>query len=172
KLVSTELFDMVQVQLDAPQKSKWGAKEFPFRRFLTCASCGSQIVGEEKFKQRVDGGENRHVYYHCSRQVNYNCTEPYVKEERIIEELLGKVDKLSLDAKSVEPGLLDAIDKFTAIVRTTDKKLNATQAFHSYAKYILKSGTNFELTRLIRNISCKLAIHERSIVELGSTISI
>jgi DNA invertase Pin-like site-specific DNA recombinase len=166
KLVSKELFDMVQTQLDAPQKSKWGAKEFPFRRFLTCASCGSQIVGEEKFKKRVDGGKNRHVYYHCSRQVDYSCPEPYVKEERIIEELLGKVGSLRLDEKAVEPGLLEAIKKFALMVKATNSNFRLAESFHAYSKYVLESGTDFERTRLIRNISSKLSIHNRSILDI------
>ena len=166
KLVSEELYNMVQKQLAAPQKSKWGAKEFPFRRFLTCASCGSQIVGEEKFKQRADGGKNRHVYYHCSRQIDYNCPEPYVKEERLIETLLGKVDKLKLDSRNAEPGLISAISKFTAMVKTTNRTFDSSGSFHVYAKYVLESGTEFEKTRLIRNISCRLAIHDRTVIEL------
>jgi len=156
---------MVQKQLAVPQKSKWGAKEFPFRRFLTCASCGSQIVGEEKFKARIDGTKNRHVYYHCSRQVDYCCSEPYVKEERLIEVLLLKVNKLTMDEANIEPGLANAITKFTAIVRTTNSAFNQNRAFHEYATYVLKSGTDFEKTRLIRNISSKLAIHNRIIID-------
>jgi site-specific DNA recombinase len=166
-LVSKELFDLAQQQLAVPQKSKWGAKEFPFRRFLTCASCGSQIVGEEKLKKRVDGGTNRHVYYHCSRQVDYSCPEPYIKEESLIAELLIKVDRLSVAKKDVEPGLLAVIDKFTAIIRTNDQAFNINKAFRGYAKYILQSGSEFEMTRLIRNMNCKLAIHNRTIVELS-----
>lgn len=166
KLVSKELFDIVQRQLVVPQKSKWGAKEFPFRRFLVCATCGSQIVGEEKFKKRVDGGRNRHVYYHCSRQVDYDCPEPYVKEERLIETLLSKVDLLELDSLSVEPGLINAINKFTAMIRTKDGSFKSSQAFHLYAKYVLEAGTEFEQTRLIRNISSKLAIHNKTIVDV------
>ncbi len=167
KLVSRQLFNLAQKQLEAPQKSKWGAKEFPFRRFLTCASCGSQIVGEEKFKKRIDGGKNRHVYYHCSRQVDYNCPEPYVKEEKLIETLLGKVDGLELDSKNVEPGLINAINKFAAMIRTKDRSFKSSHAFHAYARYVLEAGTEFERTRLIRNISSKLAIHNRAITEVG-----
>jgi site-specific DNA recombinase len=165
KLVSEELYNLVKKQLVVPQKSKWGSKEFPFRRFLICASCGSQIVGEEKFKNRADGGKNKYVYYHCSRQVDYNCPEPYVKEERLIEVLLTKVDRLVLDGTNIEPGLVTAINKFGAIIRTTNKAFNLDNIFYEYAKYVLGSGTDFERTRLIRNISTKLAIHNRNIID-------
>ncbi len=152
KLVSKELFEMVQKQLAVPQKSKWGSKEFPFRRFLTCASCGSQIVGEEKFKKRVDGGMNRHVYYHCSRQVNYNCTEPYVQESVIIQELLLLSEKLTLDIKNCEPGLVNAIHKFELMAQSS-------KPIRGYVEYVLRNGTDFEWTRLIRNLKVKLEIH-------------
>lgn len=165
KLVSKELFDMVQKQLEVPQKSKWGAKEFPFRRFLMCASCGSQIVGEEKFKTKADGTKNRYVYYHCSRQVDYGCPEPYVKEEKLVEELLLRADKLTLDS-GIEPGLQNAIRKFTAMVGSVNHTLDSKHGFMEYARYVLQKGTEFEKTRLVRNISTKLAVHNRAIIEL------
>jgi hypothetical protein len=62
---------------------------------------------------------------------------------------------------------LAVIDKFTAIIRTNDQAFNINKAFRGYAKYILQSGSEFEMTRLIRNMNCKLAIHNRTIVELS-----
>jgi len=165
-LVSKQLFNEVQKALIVPQKSKWGGKDFPFKRFLKCGSCGSTIVGEEKFKIRADGGKNRHVYYHCSRQVNYNCSEPYVKEERLNEVLLSKVDRLVLNDANVEPGLRNAIDKFSVMIRTTQPTFNQRNAFKEYAAYVLKAGTDFEKTRLVRNISSRLGIHNRTVVDL------
>jgi hypothetical protein len=37
-------------------------------------------VGEEKTKHLKEGTTTHHVYYHCSRQVDYDCKEPYVRE--------------------------------------------------------------------------------------------
>gem|GEM_PF-6372749 len=88
-----------------------------------------------------------------------------MKEERLIEVLLLKVNKLTMDEANIEPGLANAITKFTAIVRTTNSAFNQNRAFHEYATYVLKSGTDFEKTRLIRNISSKLAIHNRIIID-------
>lgn len=160
KLVSRELFDLAQRQLAAPQKATWGAKAFPFRRFLTCASCGSQIVGEEKFKARVDGGMNRHVYYHCSRQVNYSCPEPYVREEVVVEELLHISDKMEIDLDRCEPGLARAVQKYGLMTQNTE-------AFRGYAEYVLRRGTDFEKTRLVRNLETKLVIHNRKVYDQG-----
>ena len=98
-----------------PQKAKWGSKDFPFKRFLSCYSCGSSIVGEEKFKKLKNGSFNKHVYYHCSRQVDYSCKEPYVKEEIIVEELLRFVDEMAVSRSDCEPGLLLAINRTFAL---------------------------------------------------------
>ena len=154
-LISKQLFNKVQEQRKLPQKAKWGSKDFPFKRFLRCASCGATIVGEEKYKQLRNGSKNRHVYYHCSRQVDHDCKEPYVKEEVIIEELLGLVDKLAINQQDCEPGLLTAIDKYTNMMRSSDSSYQKKEAFHGYARYVLQKGTDFERTRLVRNLNVK-----------------
>lgn len=89
-----------------------------------------------------------------------------MKEERLVEVLLIKADKLALDHANVEPGLIAAINKFSAMVRTTQPAFNQGEAFKDYARYVLRSGTDFEKTRLIRNISSRLGVHNREIVDL------
>ncbi len=164
-LVSREIYDIVQEQLKVPQKSKWGAKEFPFRRFMTCYSCGSTIVGEEKHKLRKDGGKNRHVYYHCSRQVDKSCKEPYLSETQLIGQLLLMTNKLRIND---DPSLNKAIKKFESMLETVnpDRKYSKAEITKSYAKYVLEKGSDFEKTRLIRNLDTKFAIHNKEIVEI------
>ena len=167
-LTTKEIFDEVQKQLVCPQKVKWGSKKFPFRRFLTCYTCGSTIVGEEKFKGRIDGGKNRHVYYHCSRQVDTSCKEPYLSEPKLIEALLVISDKLTFDKVSMEPGLTKSIQKFGSMIETVEpkKKYTKTEVIRNYTKYVLEKGSDFEKTQLVRNLNVKLTIHNRKIVEI------
>lgn len=163
-LVSKELFNKVQEQLKVPQKSKWGAKEFPFRRFLTCANCGAQVVGEEKFKKRVDGGQNRHVYYHCSRNVDISCKEPYVREEVIIEGLIALSDEL-IFLDTVELGLQKSIEQFTAMMKSIGSIASNQDVKRNYIKYVLIEGTDFEKTQLVRNLKCGLMLRNRTIIQ-------
>lgn len=86
-LISKELFDIVKASREIPQKSKWGSKRFAFKGILKCAGCGSDITAEEKFKPLKAGGFNRHVYYRCTRQINYDCKEPYINEKKLVVEL-------------------------------------------------------------------------------------
>lgn len=121
-------------------------------------------MGEEKFKKRADGGMNRHVYYHCSRQVDYSCPEPYLREDKLVEELLLRVNEITPDNQNVEPGLLNAMGKFETIAKITNQNFDSAKSFHEYAQYVLVAGTDFEKTRLIRNISTKLSIHNRTLI--------
>jgi hypothetical protein len=164
KLVSKELFEEVQEALVVPVKSKWGSKDFPFKNFLTCYSCGSTIVGEDKQKQLMDGSIKKHVYYHCSRQVDYDCTEKYVTRETIICELTGMCGDLITDMSTLEPGLRGAISKFGLMMKSTGNVDSDVAA--GYVKYVLQEGSEFEKTRLIRNLKVKLALHDKRVVRI------
>jgi len=165
-LIDKQLFEKVQKQLVVPEKSKWGAKEFPFRRFLKCASCGSTIVGEEVFKLRKDGGRNRHVYYHCSRQVQYDCPEPFVKESVIVQELIRISDRLLTDPTKLEPGLRQAIDRYIAMMRSTHATYAKKDLLPGYVKYVLERGSDFEKTRLVRNVGINLTVRNRCLISV------
>lgn len=164
-LISKELFVKVQEQLKVPIKPKWGAKEFPFKRFLKCYSCDSNIVGEEKFKNYKNGIVKKYTYYHCSRQVRYDCTEPYVREEAIIQELLCMCDDLITDKVELEPGLRNALDKFALMMKATHKSNSKKNIASAYIQYVLQDGSEFEKCRLVRNLKIKLTLHDRKLLK-------
>lgn len=166
-IITKDLFLAVQEQLRVPIKSKWGAKEFPYKQFLRCYSCGSTVVGEEKIKSRVDGSKNKFVYYHCSRQVKLDCKEPYAREQDLVDGLSLMCNELIMNLGEVEPGLRDAISKFTRMMKITHETYRAKNMVGGYIKYVLRDGTPFEKTRLVRNLSVKLALHDRKLVVVG-----
>ena len=163
-LISKELFNKAQKQLVVPQKSKWGAKEFPYKRFLKCYSCGSSIVGEEKFKTKSDGTKSRFVYYHCSRQIKYDCPERFAREDAITEELTSMCYDLLDGDIQLEPGLCKALDKYEKIVQSINGIQDPKTTRGNFVKYILSDGTNFEKTRLIRNLPVRLLLHNRQLI--------
>lgn len=167
-LITKELFDKVQARCIVPQKVKWGSKDFPFKGYIKCASCGASIVGEEKFKKLKDGGKNRHVYYHCSRKINYNCPERYLPESALINQLVGISHLLKVSKKNAEPGLWIAINKYGKMIRASNPELDKYQILQGYIKYVLESGSSFEKTRLMRNINNKLVVHNRDLLINGS----
>ena len=164
KIVSKKLFDEVQAMLVVPRKSKWGTKEFPFKNFITCYSCGSSIVGEEKLRRLKDGTVRRHIYYHCSRQVDYDCPERYVKAETIVSELTAYAGEMLSNTSHIESGLKAAIVKFGLMMKSSG--LMVENPSTGYIRYVLQDGTEFEKTRLVRNLSIRLALHDRRLVRL------
>lgn len=164
KLVTKELFNNVQDALAVPAKSKWGSKDFPFKNFMKCYSCGSTIAGEEKQKKLRDGSVRRHVYYHCSRQVKYDCPEKYIKEEDIIAQLIMLCSRLISDTACVELGLQKAIHKFGIMMKSSGS--NQTGHVTAYVKYVLQFGTDYEKTRLIRNVNIRLALHNKQVIRV------
>lgn len=165
-LISKELFLKVKEQLKVPIKTKWGSKEFPFKQFMTCHTCGSSLVGEQKIKKRLDGSTKTFTYYHCSRQVNRNCKEPYATEANIVEQLSEMCDELITDIREVEPNLRSAITKFTNMMTITHEAYGQNEMIGAYIKYVLHNGTLFEKTRLVRNLNIKLGLHERKLVKI------
>ena len=161
-MIDKTLFDEVQKALKVPLKSKWGAKEFPYKQFLKCYACGSSVVGEEKFKTRKDGSKKRFVYYHCSRQVKLDCKEPFVREDTITDELL-MLCNTALATKDGEPGFKNAMERF---VLMTSSVGNNKAAAADYARYVLKHGSDFERSRLIRNLDLTLLLHDRHLVSM------
>jgi hypothetical protein len=104
------------------------------------------------------------VYYHCSRQVNHDCKEPFVREEDITEELVKLCDHLITDLSALEPGLRNAIDKFSKMMRVTHKGYGKKNLTAGYVKYVLQEGSEFEKTRLVRNLNIKLVLHDRQLI--------
>jgi site-specific DNA recombinase len=165
-LIDKDLFLRVQEQLKVPIKTRWGSKEFPFKQFLKCYSCGSSIVGEEKVRHYQNGNNPTFTYYHCSRQVKRNCKEPFAREQDIVVELSKMCNELITDLTQVEPGLRDAINKFTKMMKVTHETYSSMEMVGGYIKYVLRDGTLFEKTRLVRNLDIKLALHDRKLVKI------
>ena len=165
-IITKELFDKVQEQLIVPPKTKWGSKEFPFKRFIKCYSCGSSLVGEQKVKHNKNGTSRTHTYYHCSRQVDRQCKEPFSTEGNVVEQLTEMCNELISDIRNVEPSLHSAIHRFSKMMSITYKENNHEIAAYAYIKYVLQSGSLFEKTRLVRNLDIKLALHDRKLMVL------
>lgn len=132
-------------------------------RRLRLADCWGR-----KFKARLDGTRNRHVYYHCTRQVDYNCREPYLKEPELIRQLQDIIDQHGIDLAAAEPGFVTAVTKFSEMRQTLEPRVKSTpqHSVRYYARYVLQNGSDFDKTRLVRNIGLKLTLHDRKLVKL------
>ena len=167
-IVSRELFDAVQRQLTVPPKSKWGAKYFAFKGLVHCKDCGAQIVGEEKFKATKSGGRNRHVYYHCSRQVDYHCAQPYIREQDLIEEIIDLITNLEYEQLKVGNKIRYKLNEYDLMTREHIKKQRTEQEiFYAYLNYLLRIGDNREKASFLSALSLPLLLDDRRVVMTG-----
>jgi len=165
-LVTKELFDEVQKLLDMNKAhdKAWGTKDFAFVRMMTCGSCSSGVTAEEKFKKLKNGTVKRYVYYRCTHAKDLKCKEKAIREDNLIEELLGLIEKLDLDTSSVRKKLQDEMDRYAkfsdvlGIDVEMQKKLREIDGL-KYAEYILREGGSEEKRSLLESIKSKIFLH-------------
>lgn len=172
-LISKKLFERVQKQLKVAPKSKWGGKNFAFKGLIRCTSCGASICGEERVRKLKSGGVNHHTYYHCTRQVDPTCKEPYVTEADLVAELVKLFSSLSWHHLEKNPQLDGSIGKFRAIRQEILLKENIDAdklELGDYARYIFKRGGIAEKRNLIKSLKSELYLGDRTLLLKPTTI--
>jgi len=86
-MIAKKLFDKCQkVLADRARPQKRNFKEYAFRGLLTCAECGCAITSET---------QKGHNYYRCTKKRGA-CSQPYIREELLAEQISGEIQKVSL----------------------------------------------------------------------------
>lgn len=164
--VSKELFEIVQNSRALPNKAAWGTKHFAFKGIFKCASCGSDITAEEKFKALKDGSYNRHVYYHCTRQINYDCPEKYINEKDLKEQLMSYIAE-NCDQIEVSDDLAKRALRHTEVVEASldirGMSYEPLDPMTEYSRYVLMKGTYGDQGRLVEGIQSQFAIKDRQL---------
>ena len=162
-LVTKEMFDKVQAQLKRGNIQR-ESHEFAFTKLMLCGKCGSCISAEEKYKERKDGTTARYVYYGCGRTRDRQCKgNTYLREDDLVEQLLKIIDQIDLNQLRVEMKFEDELKRHNKFQRTV-LGLSDPSAKHdevdikTYAKYILKEGTNQEKRELMGCFRSKLKV--------------
>ena len=168
-LITKEIFDQVQKKLVFYPRSKWGEKNFTYKGLFKCASCGASIVGEDKYRKLTNGKTTYHVYYHCSRQINYNCTEPYIEEDILRRQIVKFVEKLDIKELHLSEQLKADLENFSKTkneilvlnnIFPEDKEIDLAE----YARYILRDGSITEKRNFIIGLNLDIFIHDKELV--------
>lgn len=177
-LITKELFEKVRLQLVAPDR-EWNKKVFPFRCLCYCGTCGERVTAEEKYKKNKSGGVRKYIYYHCGKHIDYDCDEPYISEEDLIQQLVIHIDEIKLHEGELVKYLKQDIDKFH---RLRDEVLNQEiisgklieldyDAFNHIGKdkikeyliYVLKFGTTDERLKVMSAIKTRFILHNKEL---------
>lgn len=174
-IITKELFSEVQKKLsfyiENKTKTKWGSKTFDFKDIFRCAYCGASIIGEEKFKLLKSGKKNRHVYYHCSKKIDPNCPEPYVKEGDLISGFIKFVELIEIRKNSdieINKTVKSKMNKYKAFRNQILEQQNVSAEdsplrFSEFFKHIVLNGTADEKQEILTCINQILYLHNGEI---------
>ncbi len=123
-LVSRETFRRVQEVLDerSSKKHRFVKHDFAFAGLVSCGRCGCSFVGEIK--------KGRYVYYHCTGYKG-KCPEPYTREERLEEEFVQVLKRLSFSDEVFSWVARALRESHTDEMRFHEEAVSRLQAEHS-----------------------------------------
>jgi DNA invertase Pin-like site-specific DNA recombinase len=168
-VISKMVFDRVQEKMMVPPKAKYGNKGFDFKGVFKCAYCGSTVIGEDKHKLLKNGEKRTYRYYHCTKQLDFNCPEPYIEEAELTEQLISYIDFVEKKNKStiiLSKELKIGMQKYSSIRNTVFESLKilpTTLTFTEYAKNVLNEGNTNDKQEITKALEQPLYIHNKSI---------
>jgi len=91
-LISVDLWEKVQEVFDGRNtpRVRGVEKDFLFTGMIKCGHCGCLLVGDIK--------KEKYIYYRCSR-FKRKCPDPYVREEKLIEQFVDLTAPVSMTDK-------------------------------------------------------------------------
>lgn len=166
-IVMRELFEKANEQLKRDNIQRQ-SHEFAFTKIMVCGLCGSSISAEEKYKLLKDGTTAKYIYYGCGRSKDRQCKNPYLREDELIEQLISVLDQLDLNKTGIEMKFEEELrrhNKFLRSVLGTRRPAGAHPEvdLRTYAKYILKEGTNEEKRELIGCFKSRITVTKKVI---------
>ena len=167
-IITKELFDKVQININEHFIPKTESKEFAFVKLIKCGYCGSGMTAYEKFKKLKDGGVNRHIYYSCTKAKNVDCKNQPISEPVLITELIELVDKIDLDELGIKSKVEQEIARFNkfriGVLGHKKESRNSEVDIKNYAKYLLAEGTIYEKRELLAFLKSKLTLKDKKII--------
>ncbi|MDP3696527.1 MAG: recombinase family protein [Candidatus Taylorbacteria bacterium] len=161
-IVDKELFDKVQEQLKRDNIVRT-SHEFAFTKLMVCGLCGSSVSAEEKYKQLKDGTTNKYIYYGCCRSKDRHCKSIYLREEELVGQLVKILDQIDFNNSGIQIKFEEELKRFNKFQRgvlgfSNSKSVHQDIDLKTYAKYILKEGTNEEKRELMGCFRSKIKI--------------
>ena len=83
-MITRELFEEVQVALGEKSKPRKMIHNHVYRGMIKCGECGGSITSELKKGK---------IYYRCTKKKNKHCKQPYLREDRLEEQMESILSK-------------------------------------------------------------------------------
>jgi site-specific DNA recombinase len=93
-LITKELFDACQAVMRRRSKANTiRSKSYVYRSLLRCGECGCFITMET---------QKGHNYLRCTKRVKRDCSQPYLREEKLTERIAAVLDSVSLPDETAD----------------------------------------------------------------------
>lgn len=165
-LVKKALFEQIQDTRLIPLRAAWGTKNFAFKEIFKCGGCGASITAEEKFKHLLDGSINRHVYYRCTRKVDPECSEKFMNEKDLKEQLLSFIAE-NTEAIEITDELARKALAHTEVVEAAlqirGMDYGQLDPMTEYSTYVLMKGSYKEQGALVEGIKSRFVIRDKTL---------
>lgn len=178
-IITKELFDQAQKVLAVPPRD-WSKKDFPFKMLLKCGQCGASVTAEEKYKKLINGKFKRHVYYHCTRSVDYDCEQPYIAEDDLVRQLLAKINEIEFDQKTIDEKMKQEIERYHRLrsdvlhqemfeqqMEVLDypiiKEKSPEERIRDYVIHVLKTGFSEEKQEILALFKTRYILKDKQI---------
>lgn len=167
-LITRELYQLVQDKLLEDHKPKHMTHSFTFTKTMICGECGSGVTGLEKTKTiRQDDSTRSYIYYMCTKSKGIECSNPYIREDHLIQQLVVLIDEVEIDeigARKVIEAEVARYNKLQAATAHPSEKLKAKEMdIRRYAKYLLENGSVQEKRDLLEYMRGKIVMKDKKI---------
>ena len=167
-IITRELFEKTQEWLKRDKIVRGESKEFAFTRLMTCGLCGSGITAQEKFKElKTTKTIVRYVYYGCTRGRDRNCKNLYIREEKLIDQLIRLIGQMDFNESEIRKRFEEEIKRHAKFQKSflgqktqeTELRFEPTK----YAVYVLKEGTIEEKRELLSCVKNRIILENKAI---------
>lgn len=170
-IITKDLFELVQSQLNLWVRYKEKNKIFTFTRMMKCWNCWSWITAHEKFKKLANWKILSYVYYNCTKARNLDCKERVIEENELIRQLIEMIEKLKIHEIEISSKLREEVERYNAFQALfwktqTMKNVAKNVQIKDYMKYLLREWERDEKREVLSYIKSDLFIRDKKVVLL------
>lgn len=125
------------------------------------------MTAEEKYKRLRDGTTRKYVYYGCTRGKDRQCKNKYIRENKLIKQLIKLIDTIKINELGMQQKLeqeLKRFGRFQDAIGVEKKESTAHEVnIREYAKYLLKEGSIVEKRELLANLRSKIVYVDKKL---------
>ena len=164
-IISKELYLRAREILKRESEFRYLSKDFAFTKLMKCGYCSSGVTAQEKHKKLASGGSATYIYYGCTRTKDINCPITYVREEDLILQIIGLIDKMSMNELGLRDHLKDDIERhqnFQAMLGIERQEFKLQDFdIKNYAKHVLKSGATDEKRQILSHLKNRIVLKDK-----------